>query len=53
MMMKFLLSKKYREDCTSDLIIQSNEADKQVEKIYENIASEISKNSYAKIKKAS
>ena len=53
MLIKYLLSKKYREDYSGDLAIHLKESDEQREKIYSNIGSELKKNSSAKVKKVS
>ena len=53
MLLKYLFSKKYREDSMVALIIQSNDADKQLEKIYCDITSSLKRKNYFGKKKAS
>lgn len=51
MLIKYLLSKKYREDYSKDLIRRFNEADIELENIYSNMAIESKKDSFRKMKK--
>ena len=53
MWIKFLFSKKYREASSVALIIQSNKADIELEKIYYDIGRELKRNSSSNKKKAS
>lgn len=53
MLIKYLLSKKYREDYSRDLSISFKEADEKIEKIYYDIANELKKTSSSKVRKAS
>ena len=53
MLIKYLLSKKYREDYSRNFAIRINEADEQIEKIYFNIATKSKENNSPKTKKAS
>jgi len=39
MLIKYLLSKKYRENYSRSFAIRINESDKQTERIYSNISS--------------
>ena len=51
MLIKYLLSKKYREDYSKDLIKRFNDADKELKNIYSKIAIESNKDCYLKMKK--
>jgi len=53
MLIKFLFSKRYRQDSIVDLIIQSNEADMQLEKIYYDMESQLKRISSLNKKKVS
>ena len=53
MLIKYLLSKKYREGYSRELSMRFKESDENLEKIYHDIAMEFSKNTSPKIKKAS
>ena len=53
MMLKYLLSKKYREDYSRDLSMRFKETDEKREKIYLQTAKKSKKTNFSKIKKAS
>lgn len=51
MLIKYLLSKKYRDDYSKDLIKRFNDADEELRNIYSNIAIESNNCCYLKMKK--
>ena len=51
MLIKYLLSKKYREDYSRNLSIRFKVADEKLEKIYYDIAIELKKTNSSKTRK--